>query len=281
MSKKDVPDTLRTIVWYEWVRTGLDLEMASAHQIEVEIIRHLGKSDIKPQNRWVKYATGKNVPRIALVNEVERIVHQSKRVLEHPVWVALRNDFDVKMEADRLLRHLTLEIQSFIFHFKTDERKKITHGLLGRLHDHLSSESALDVQACLIILLREAHAKNDSNTANLVGQHLYDVLVILFGAGMLEFIERQLLEILQTRIFPLTGHGDEAIIFDSNVFLDLVGNLQDVVIFHERSKGNIFSVSEKIIHLKKLVDFGQLDLTPDSIFWESKLNRHPSLRNMK
>lgn len=281
MSRKDVTDTLRTIVWYELIRTGLDLKMASAYQIEAEINLRLEKRGVKPQNRWVKYSTGKNVPRIALVNDVERIVHKSKRVLEHPLWEALRNDFDVLKHANRLLCKLKLEIQSLIFDFRTDERKKITHGLLGRLDDHLNDESGLDVLTCLIIFLREAHAKRDLDTANLVGQHLYDTSVVLFSAGFFQPIEQQLLGILQERIFPLTGHGDEAIIFRSNVFLDIVGNLQEIILFHEHSKGSNFSTAEKIIYLKKLVKFGQLNLTPDSIFWESKLDRYPSLRNLK
>jgi hypothetical protein len=269
--KRDLSDELRTILWYEYLCTYLELSEGTPHQIEVEVKKRLYGRYVKPTGGWEKFKRGKRVPRRAFGQAVESIVPRSWYLVNHPLWTSLRNDFDVQTQAEKLLRALPVEIRCLVYDRQNDLRKKVTRRLLNNLEMYLRKKEELSVLACFVIFLHEAHTQKNAEMVDVIGGYILDALLLLLGAGIFQSVAPHLLEIFCTRIFSLTEGGSRICIHDSSLFFDAIKTIQEALMLNEQMHGKFASTEEKFNVAMRLIFRDMAVQGSRSVFWQLKM----------
>ncbi|MCF8999199.1 hypothetical protein [Acinetobacter nectaris] len=99
-SKKTVIDTLRTLIWYEYVAEQV-LESYIERNIDISIneinsarasLKHLGDFfDQEDSNAWYKYSTGLINPNNTNLEFVDNKIPYASTYFKHPLWNFLKN----------------------------------------------------------------------------------------------------------------------------------------------------------------------------------------------
>jgi hypothetical protein len=173
---------LRIRYWYECLRMEAALEKASELQAKFEpdaIYRDDRGVILGTKNKWSAYRRGERKPHPALLKKVERIAPGSTRAMDHPLWSALDMTDGKILEGDAFLRTLTPEIQRLVLQpadqiIASADRLPLSNRRVAQI----LRRTNLDTLACLIWLLRKAHASN-SGDVQLIFDGLHKTLILL------------------------------------------------------------------------------------------------------
>lgn len=173
---------LRIRYWYESLRLEAGLEKASELQAKFEpdaIYRDDRGVILATKNKWSAYRRGERRPRQTLLDKVERIAPGSTRAIDHPLWSALDMTDCKVLLGDAFLRTLIPEIQCLVLKptdqiIASADRLPLTKRRVAQI----LRRPNLDTLACLIWLLRKAHASNASEV-ELIFDGLHKTLILL------------------------------------------------------------------------------------------------------
>ncbi|MDZ5431414.1 hypothetical protein T3H00_01870 [Pseudomonas fluorescens] len=173
---------LKVRYWYESLRLTAGLERPSELQAMFEpdaIYRDDKGVILATKNKWSGYRRGKHKPRQALLDKIELIAPGSTRAMHHPLWSALDMTDNKLLVGDSFLRTLLPEIQSLVLKphdqiIASADRLPLSK----RRIEQMLRRTNLDTLACLIWLLRQAHATNSANK-ELIFNGLHKTLVLL------------------------------------------------------------------------------------------------------
>lgn len=209
--RRDKVDVLRAALWYQVVKEGLGASTAYTIERQIEQNRAFGKNQDGVRfhrNKWSKYEIGTHVPEKKLVAKAEIKVPGSARILNHPLWEALRIRQPKKLTPNARFQQLGSRTCKVVY--KTlpfGSGGGASRRALHRTLPMLERRAGIDALAALTILLKEANARSDTGAAMEIGRSLYNVLLMLCGATTsFGSIAEELIELYSERIFRRIVH---------------------------------------------------------------------------
>ena len=212
---------LRTAFWYQrltW-RTQKLTPYAVGKHLQPDTYRTSGAGDRYSHNLWPKYARGAVVPSRSLLEQVDRAVPGSRADFEHIVFEVMDPAPTVATKGDALLKRMHAGVQLAVFENSAlrqgSYRRQVS---LARTLDRLERQGHLDALAAAIVLLKEAHAKNEHEHAFQIGLAVYRILLITCSVGFGTLMAPELCLAIFHLVLPLAASRGRAFSQDTAVF---------------------------------------------------------------
>lgn len=215
-------DAFRTVCWFHRLRlaTGAQTTYQMDGLVEGPTASLLkGPEDRK--NKWRSYKNGRHTPSHRLAQETEVKFPGSTRLLNHPVWPALRMD----KNPDQLVADLLIQVPPDIFSVLRSG-KHSTNAPLDldgwselRLR-RLESQVSLDALASVVLLIRLAVDAGKQELAFELGSSLCRLLLMMGPWLTAHGIARPLAEYITEHVLALGHHNGQHHCFSTEGFVN-------------------------------------------------------------
>lgn len=214
-------DAFRTVCWFHSLRlvTGARTTYQMDGLVEGPAASlHEGPEDRK--NKWRSYKNGRHTPSHLLAQETEAKFPGSARLLNHPVWQALRLDKDPDQLVANLLIQLPPEIFSVLRSGKHSTKAPLDLDGWSRLRlRRLESQVGLDALASLVLLIRLAVNTQMQELAFEFGSALCRLLLMMGPWLTTRGIASPLAEYITEGVLALGHHNDQHHCFSAEGFV--------------------------------------------------------------
>lgn len=209
MAQKRVPkrvedvDTVRTVYWFRYLEDWLGTDQPREIQriIAPDTIGLDANGGRKQNNRFLGYSKGEHVPRAPLIASAERVAPRSSRVLNHALWMALRQEGSVTKLAEGWIRQLDPEIQRIVLSSGGEIELGPNRHRIGALE----RRAGMDSLAALTIIFRMSHEQGEAEWAWLYAESIFRVLLLMWPYLDRWGIADQLFQIFVQRVFSLVS----------------------------------------------------------------------------
>lgn len=234
--KKTIEDVLRTALWFDSVMIVLNAK--SAYEVgkwvyperfsegEFDIIEH----DVK----WNGYRTGKHVPSIKLVDQLEAIAPNTRMIIDHPLWGVLKSTQISKLEIAEYLSQLDVSIRKLIttepYKIRSfNDRKRVT----VQLFDAIERLYNLDSLTALIILFMEALADNSTNDAIKLMTRIYRTCLVLSVSSPYSNFAVELYYLIYCRVFKKLNNNQNSTNYFETAYRSKVMSIRSIYFMFE------------------------------------------------
>lgn len=250
--KRDTIERIRTIYWFEGIRSAMRAPTAYAVERMVEPESFRVSKDGVPfhRNKWTSYQNGKHTPSGVLITRVNQHVAGSGRELNHILWKSLGEGADVLLHAREWLRQLSPELQILIFEEDDQFRIHRRRQFLGKIERRAN----IDALACLTILLRMNLALGEYQYAWDLAASTFRMLLILGAQFKKRRIADALFEVYVERILRASRWNGERFYLEKYDFSFLAGILYQCSLNAISAGGRSRSWSEEVKHMEMYLD---------------------------
>lgn len=178
---------IRVLMWYEFVRQALSLE--NSYQIEILFReKQLKDNKINVQtplaNNWYRYEQGLHLPQKKLLNEVEKFVSGSTKLIQHPLWEIMNNVITTQELSIDLINRLSPEIQMTLY-----QRGSSIQQYKSQIAQSLINKTSLDSLCALTYYWLDSKKSTNAKKNHEQAEYIYSALVIL---GVEYYCKKQL-----------------------------------------------------------------------------------------
>jgi hypothetical protein len=162
------------------------------------------------KNKWRGYAHGRHTPSPQLVQEIDRRFPEAARLLNHPLWSALRMDGNTEEQVKALLIQVHPDIFAIIRPRSWTAHTPLTlDGWNKRRLRVLEHHVSLDTLASLVLLLRLAANAGENKLAFEFGASVCRVLLMMGPWLTAHGIARPLSEYLAEHVLVLGQYNGQ------------------------------------------------------------------------
>lgn len=225
--KRTVEDVMRTVLWFDLVKSGLSARSAYEVGKKVSPNKFVDcEFDVTERNtKWHSYETGKHIPSKLLIDKVDQLVPGSKIIINHPIWQILSTENPTKRQISEFLFAIDIDLRKLILskpesiHF-INHRKTVSKTLF----DALERRYSLDSLAALIILLKESVAKQALDYVASIMTRIYRTCLVLCISKPFYNYELEFYCLIGMRVFKKFNISSECI--DLSAFIENVRLLE-------------------------------------------------------
>lgn len=233
---RDVIDAFRTVCWFNGLRLRLPRELRTIGAIERYLepeayaVSEVGVA--YHRNKWRGYKQGRHTPLESLINKVDKRCAGARFEFSHVLWDILRLQLPIDQFIDSWLQRLGPTVQPTLWVTKSGRgvaTRTRRRQLNRRAFEFLEREANLDSLACLTLLLREAHARGDTQYAFEIGRWLCRMFIMTSSSLSAYGVLNPLFDFYERFITPLGVHDGHYYSYRGVDFLTLVGRFSNAL----------------------------------------------------
>lgn len=235
--RRGISTALATAIWVNEIkhRQGCRSAYELERLIEPQAFGRNEYGDVYHHNKWSKYEVGLHTPNKKLVQQVEALSGGTARLLYHPLWKLLSNKTWDIADFDMWIVQLSPEVRAVL----QDRRNTSVFGealskkINGAQIKMLERRAGLDALAALTILIFNAAAQGDENSAFALGESLFRVLLIVCGFVPFCSFSSEIFFLFKARVFPLITRDGVGLDFEGLDFSEASSLLNRVMLILE------------------------------------------------
>lgn len=210
--RDEAVDTIRTLNWFRTLERHL--EMHKPREIQRAIAEGGGQrvaGDVIKNNKFLEYSRGRRVPRQLVVRQVELMIPNSERELNHLLWTVLRTPGPVRTKVGQWMRQLDPDIQKIVI----SPINQISAGTSRHVLGSFERRAGMDSLAALTMLLRLGHDEGNAEWVWLYAQSIFRVLLLMGPYFARREIAADIFQLFVDRVFCLAAYQGKRMALES------------------------------------------------------------------